>query len=96
MKPKSKSRISTGLNDQSGTAIHTGDIIEFYFSPDEEPNNPRWKKDGYKTKDYTRMRDVVECVEGKFYATCCAGSAFLWRYNEHCKIIGTDPKLIDT
>lgn len=93
---KKPERTFTGQADQSGTPIHTGDIIEFYFSPDCEPNNPFWKKKGYKNKDYTRMRDLVEEIDGKFYATCFAGGAFLHRYAAHSKIIGTDPKLIDT
>lgn len=87
-------RISTGLKDQFGTLIHTGDIIEFYFNCDLNPNAPKWKKGGWK--DYTRMRDLVKKIDGEFYAVCEWGCAFLWRYNKTCKVIGTNKKLIDT
>ena len=78
-----------GLCDKNGTEIQTGDVVEFYF---DENLGYSMEPD----KKYTRMRDVVTEYENKFYFSCHYGSAFAWRHNKYCQIIGTDLSLVNS
>lgn len=72
-----------GLDDKNGNPIHVGDKVEFYFDVGL----------GYSDcahPDYTTMTDEVVEDGGEFYFLChvTGGSAFAWRHNEHCSVIG--------
>jgi hypothetical protein len=82
--------LETGLTDITGKPILTGDIVEFFFDFYQ----------GYSSDPecgYTRMRDIVSIEEtGEVMFMCRMGGCFTWRAVSYCRVIGTDPSLIDT
>lgn len=82
-------RKSTGLFDMDGREIFTGDIVEFYFSADRGHSK-------VPNSHYTRMRDLVVEENGEFCFVCGWGRSFAWRHSDYCRVIGTDPSLVDT
>lgn len=79
----------TNLQDMDGTTICIGDIVEFHYH--SEMGHSKTPHEAY-----TRMRDLVEEIEGVVYFTCAFGGSFAYRHVDFCRVIGTDQALIDT
>lgn len=82
-------RKPVGLHDIDGKEIFTGDVVEFYFCTDKGHSKE-------PSEDYTRMRDLVIEDDGEFYFVCGFGGSPARLHSDYCRVIGTDPSLIDT
>lgn len=75
---------ATGMHDVNGRELFTGDLIEFWFSPEA----------GFSTREVAgaiRMVDVVEqCDNGSFAAMNfdTLGGAHLWKFDGCCLSVG--------
>lgn len=79
----------TGMHDTTGRRICVGDIVEFYF--DAVLGHSQGPDEGF-----TRMRDIVAEIHGRIFFVCRHGAAFAERHVAYCRVIGTDPALIDS
>lgn len=79
----------TGMHDITGRRIYLGDIVEFYF--DAVLGHSLAPNDGF-----VRMRDIVAEIHGRIFFVCRYGAAFAERHVAYCRVIGTDPALIDS
>lgn len=78
-----KIKKDTGYKDRKGNPIMVGDIVVFYYD---------WKRGASnksKKGKFSKMVDIIYEEEGDFYMISSIGSgAYIWRYNNYCKVIG--------
>lgn len=87
--------MKSAYKDRNGRTMSHGDVVRFYFCADLG----FWMGDADDDKeDFTEMIDIVRFDGKNWYCTAnIYQSAFIWRVNKYCEIIGNvwdNPELV--